>query len=164
MKTNKLLIKSTNWILAGLMGLFGFAGCDRFAVDEYGTPSAKYTVKGAVVNEATDKPIAGIRVGYYPVEWDEDAFGPEPEYGRKSNAFVLTDANGGFTLSEIMFPNKEILPVYLEDIDEEENGLFQSKIVPVDFSNAKHSGKPGNWYRGEYTVTQNIQLAEVEIE
>ena len=162
----RLLIKYTNWILASLMGLFGFTGCRLFdpSATEYGVPSATYTVKGAVVNEATEVPIAGIRVGYSPEMWDEDAFGSEPEYGRESNAFVLTDANGGFTLSGIMFPNKEILPVYIEDVDEEENGLFQSKMEKIDFSNATHSEKSDSWYNGEYTITTTIKLAEVEIE
>ena len=83
----RFLIKGINWILAGIMGLFGFTSCRErghewdFPVQpEYGVPYASYTVKGAVVNEATDDPIAGIRVGYYPEDWDEDAFGPEPEY------------------------------------------------------------------------------------
>ena len=176
MKMKKLLIKCTNWILAGIMGLLGFAGCDRTAVPmygdpypneypEYGVPYTMYTVKGAVVNEATGEPIAGIRVGYYPEDWDEDAFGPEPEYGRESDAYVLSSTNGGFTLASDFFDYGKnlVLPVYIEDIDGEENGSFQSKKVEVDFSNAVQSGITGNWYGGEFTVTTNIQLAEIEI-
>ena len=161
-----LLIKSTNWILAGIIGLFGFAGCstDDYPV-EYGTPSADYTVKGAVVNEATGEPIPGIRVGYYPQEWDEDVFGPQPQYWEYT-AHVVTSTNGEFTLTTMMFPlgSDKIVPVYVEDIDGEENGSFGAKMVDVDFTDAVHSGNPGNWYSGMYTVTTTIQLAEVQID
>ena len=172
MKMKKIFIKCTNWILAGIMGLLGFAGCDRTDVPEYGVPyveygvpSATYTVKGAVVNEATGASIAGIRVGYYPEVWDEEAFGTESEYYWESNAHVITNANGGFTLTSDFFDYGKnlVLPVYVEDIDGEENGSFQSKKVDVDFKNAVQSGTTGNWYGGEYTVTTNIQLAEIEI-
>ena len=169
MKTKILFIKCTNWILAGLIGLLGFAGSLIFGCVEYGSPSADYTVKGAVVNNATGKPIKGIRVGYFPEVWDEDIYGPYPENyrGRESNAYVITNTKGGFKLTANRFPlgsNNKILPVYVEDIDEEENGLFQSKMVEADFEKSVHSGKPGTWYEGEYTVTKTIKLTEIENE
>ena len=81
---------------------------------------------------------------------------------RELNAYVLTNANGGFTLSGSMFPDKNLIPVYVEDIDGEENGLFQSKMVEVDFNDAVQTEKPGNWYGGEFTITTTIQLTEIE--
>ena len=167
MKVKKLLIKSTNWMLAGLIGLFGFAGCQDSEKEnrvEYGVPSADFTVKGAVVNEADGKPIAGIRVGYSPAEWNEDAYGPKPEYYWDIETFVITNANGAFTLTNREYRGFGIIPVYVEDIDGEENGLFQPKKVDVNFKGAVQSGKPSGWYSGVYTVTTTIQLAEVEIE
>ena len=171
MKIKKLFIKCTNWILAGLISTLGFAGCWKFGVDEYGvkpveygTPHADYTVKGTVVNEASGGPISGIRVGYYPQEWDEDVFGPPSVY-YGSKAYVITDTNGEFKLTANSSRNSNnTIPVYVEDIDGEENGLFQPKMAEVDFSNAVHSGKTEHWYRGEYTVTTTIQLTEIEID
>ena len=164
----KLFIKSTNWVLAGIMGLFGFTGGLVISCPEYGMPHADYTVKGSVVNEATGKPIPGIRLGFSPAEWDEEAFGPKPEdYYWKSNVYVKTNINGGFTLTDFMFPlrsNNPILPVYAEDIDGEVNGLLQAKKVDVDFKNAVLIKKPKSWYKGGYTVTTTIKLVEVEIE
>ena len=174
MKIKKLFIKYVNWILASLISMLGFAGCYRIfespkeygppPAPEYGTPHADYTVKGAVVNKATGGPITGIRVGYYPQEWDEDVFGPPSVY-YGSKAYVITDTMGEFKLTATSFPNSNNkLPVYVEDIDGEENGLFQPKMAEVDFSNAVHSGNPGHWYEGEYTVTTTIQLTEVKVE
>ena len=151
----KLFIKSTNWLLAGIMALFGFAGC-KYDTPLYGVPSADYTVKGTVVNEKDGKPITGIRVGFFPVGWHEDAFGPKPEYYLGPETFVISNTNGGFTLTNRDYGS---FRVYLEDIDGEENGLFQPKKVDVDFS-----GASGSWDIGEFTVTTTIQLAEVEIE
>jgi hypothetical protein len=54
------------------------------------------------------------------------------------------------------------LPVSIEDNDRIKNGLFQSEIIEVDFSNAVRSGKATHWYDGEYTVTQNVELVEIE--
>ena len=153
----KILIKSVNWILTSLIALFGFTGCPPFK-GLYAAPSARYTVKGAVVNEAAQSPIEGIRVGYYPAEWDEDAFGPKPEYN-PSIAFVITSTNGDFTLTSVFADRGDnvIIPVYVEDVDGAENGLFQSKKIDVDFKDAV-------WHNGEFTVTTTIQLTAVEID
>jgi putative lipoprotein (rSAM/lipoprotein system) len=79
--------------------------------------------------------------------------------------FVTTNAKGEFKLTENSFDSpKQIIPVFVQDIDGEENGLFQSEIIEVDFSKAVQSGKPGHWYGGEYTVTMNVELTEVEPE
>ena len=162
----KLFIKSTNWILAGIIGLFGFAGCQDSEKEmrvEYGVPSADFTVKGAVVNEKDGKPVAGIRVGYSPSEWNEEAFGPKPEYYWETAPFVISNTNGAFTLTAKGYFRDNIATVYLEDIDGEENGLFPPKKVDVDFKGAVQSGKPSGWYGGVYTVTTTIQLVELEI-
>jgi len=50
----RTFLKRMNWTLAGIIGLLGFAGCEK----ESGT---NYTVKGEVVNKEDGKPIAGIR-------------------------------------------------------------------------------------------------------
>ena len=158
----KSLFKSFNWILTGLIGILGFAisGCPMRV--EYGVPNAKYTVKGRVVSEAND-PIEGIRVGFSPKVWDEDIFDPPPEYYDYSpDPYVMTNAEGGFTLTTSGFPSaNKTLNVYVEDT---ENGLFQPKMFPVDFSGVKPVGGSGNWYEGEYTVTRTFQLAKIEID
>jgi len=153
-----------NWTLAGILGLLGFSGCNKFGVDEYGTPHADYTVKGAVFNKATGKPLAGIRVAYNCESCITLMYGVLPTH-YASKAHVMTNAKGEFKLTDRfdagepqMIGNKGILPVYAED----RNGVFQNEILPVDFSNAEHSGNAKGWYKGEYTVNVNVELTEIE--
>ena len=156
MKTNRReFIKKMNWALAGILGMMGFAGCDVIQPkEEYGTPHADYTVKGTVVNKATKKPIEGIRVRYD----DSSQMFQAPNH-------VLTNTKGEFKLSNQFFPeNYKILPVVVEDIDGEKNGSFKSETLQVNFKDAVHSGKPQSWYKGEYTVTLNVELSEKENE
>ena len=180
MKINRVIINGINLALAGILSLLGFVGCQKNApLDEYGSPHADYTVKGTVVNKATGKPIEGIRVGYDPINWAIAMYGviatifqPKSKvletndvksgetYGERQH--VLTDAKGEFKLTDPLFQEKnKAIPVYVQDIDGEENGLFQSDTLEVDFSKAVQTGKPDGWYEGEFTVTVNVELNEI---
>ena len=162
MKTNRReFIKSINWGLAGVIGLLGFAGCDIIGAKEYGTPHGDYTVKGSVVNKATGKPIEGIRVGYSCEFCGGLMYGVLPA-PYQPKAHVLTNSKGEFKLTDDFFPEKDLkLPVYVEDIDGDKNGSFNSEYLEVDFRNAEHSGKAKSWYKGEYTITVNVELTEI---
>ena len=161
MKINRTFIKGTNWALAGLISLLGFTNCEKEARLEYGTPNADYTVKGTVVDKANGKPIEGIRVGYDSGPQMGVMYGVQPT-PYKPKVSVLTDAQGEFKLTENTFPaSDQIIPVFVDDIDGEKNGLFQSDTLHVDFSKAEHSGKTNSWYEGEYTVTVNVELTEI---
>ena len=162
MKINRrMFLKRMNWTLAGIIGMLGFAGCDKFGV-EYGTPYADYTVKGAVVHKANGKPIEGIRVGYDCELCGRVMYGVIPT-PYEPKAHVLTNAKGEFKITKSFPPDKNLtLPVYVEDIDDEKNGLFQPEYLQVDFKDAVHSRKQTHWYDGEYTVTLNVELTEIE--
>jgi len=170
MSTKKAFFKGVNWALAAIIAMLGFAGCDKIAAEEYGVPHADYTVKGAVIDKATGKPIKGIRVGYSPY------FYVTPEYGVRQTPYqpkshVLTNDKGEFVLKDNftrgglqVIDNVLVFPVFVEDIDGALNGLYESELLQVDFSKATKSGKPKSWYEGEYTVTQNIELTPAEVE
>jgi len=159
--TRRAFIKKMNWALAGIIGMLGFADCDKiFSKEEYGTPHADYTVKGKVVNKATGTPIEGIQVGYH--NGPSFMYGPPPA-NWKPKAHVLTNEKGEFKLTD-SFDIGQAHPIYVEDIDGEKNGLFKSEFLEVDFKDAVRSGKQKSWYKGEYTVNMNIELTEIEKE
>jgi putative lipoprotein (rSAM/lipoprotein system) len=161
----RTFIKKMNWGLASIIGLLGFGGCEIiYPKVEYGVPHADYTVKGVVSNKATKKPIEGIRVGYGCQSCPQSEYGVIPT-PYQPKAHVLTNAKGEFKLTDSTFPEKNLkLPVYVEDLDGEENGLFETEILEVDFSKAEQTKKSKSWYEGEYTVTLNVELTETEKE
>jgi len=163
----RTFLKRMNWTLAGIIGMLGFSGCDKIGIGsvEYGVPHSDLTVKGAVVNKATGKPIEGIRVGYSCEFCTGTMYGVIPA-PYKPKAHVMTNAKGEFKLTERSYnlqsnENGQI-PVFVEDINNEENRLYQSEYLEVDFSKGEHSGKSTHWYEGEYTVALNVELTEIE--
>jgi len=161
----RAFIKKINWVLASGISMLGFANCEKFGTKEYGVPHADYTVKGAVTNKKSGKPVGGIRVGYFCESCPVPDYGTMPTpYTPKS--YVMTNTNGEFKLTdrfyagEYMIDNKT-LPVFFEDVDGEKNGLFQTESVQVDFSKAERTKKSKGWYEGEFTVTKDIELTEI---
>jgi len=165
MKINRAFIKGTNWALAGLISMLGFTGCIKENELEYGVPNADYTVKGTVVDKATGKPIKGIQVvltAPYTYTGIVPMYGIMPTpYSKKDS--VITNTNGEFKITEnlITDPSLKTL-VYAEDIDGEQNGLYKSDTLQVDFSNAEKTKKSKNWYDGEFTVTVDVKLEEIK--
>ena len=146
----RTFLKRMNGVLASAIGILGFAGCEK-------ETGANFTVRGAVVDKTTGKPITGIRVGY-----DSGYLGPQPMYGvrpmpYKPKAHVTTNTKGEFKLTDRfndveiqVVDNKQMLPVYVHDVDGEENGCYQPEYLQVEFP------------KGEHTVTQNVELTEIE--
>ena len=160
MNVKKTLVKGTNRILTGLLSMLGFAALG-FSACAYGSPHADFTVRGTVVNKANEAPIPEIRVGFAPTVWDEDAFGPQPEYGWRPNIYVFSNERGEFRLTRGDFPiRNKVLPVFVEDVE----GLFQSEMFKVSFENVRPVGGDRNWYAGEYIVTTTFHLTKVKVE
>ena len=165
MKMNKFFIKSVNWALAGVLSLLGFVSCEKTKTElEYGSPYAEYTLKGTVVNKATGKPITGIHVGYSPNFVGMLMYGVPP-VPYKPKAYVTTNSRGEFKFTDTFHgeewvEGKPVLPVYVQDIDGEENGSFQSEYLQVDFSEAELIRKSKKWSVGEYTLTIQVALNE----
>jgi len=152
----RAFIKRMNWSLAGIIAMLGFAGCDIIGAEKYGCPHTNYnvyTVKGAVVDKATRKSIAGIRVGYICVSC------PVPEYGVMPTPFVpkshvMTNAKGEFVLTDRfdddefqVIDNNRTLPVFVTDV---ENGRYQSEVLQIEFP------------KGKNTVTvDDVELTEI---
>ncbi len=159
MKIKKNLIRLANIFLASLLAIFGFSNCEDVRM-EYGVPNADYNLKGKVTDKSDSKPIKGIKVMFYPFPQAIAEYGVIPYSYRTFNADT-TDINGNFNLNE-NFSIGEIqgdtIPVYVQDIDGEENGLYQDTIIKVDVKNAVRSGKRTDWYDGKFSVEKNIEL------
>jgi len=157
MKINITFLKVANCALAGLISILSFSGCKKSGLEEYGVPKADYTFKGSVVNKADEKPIEGIRVGYIT------AFQPIIPTPSNLKASVATDAKGEFVITKNIYPifSYQTITVYVEDIDGEEYGLFQSDTLDVDFSDAQQTKRSDKWYDGEFTVIKNVELNKI---
>jgi len=162
MAIKKSFIRGINLVLAALLTMLGFSKCTEPEV-EYGVPNADYTVKGSVVDKADSKPIKGIRIGFvrvYPEPVLMYGVMPQPYRSLKADT---TDVNGTYNLSDkftIGQIQDNILPVFVQDIDGTENGLYNDTILNVDFENVKPTGKAKNWYEGEYTLDVKVELTK----
>ena len=136
----RIFIKRMNRTLAGMIGILGFAACEKES-------GVNFTVIGSVVNKENGKPVAGVHVGYVGSGYYCKCC-PRPMYGTtptpyKPKANVMTNKIGEFKLSdrfldeELQIVNNNLtLQVYVHDAA---NGLFQPEIVLVDFSRGKHT-------------------------
>lgn len=162
MKKYQSFFKTLNIFLTGLLAIFGFSNCEPRM--EYGTPNADYTVKGKVLNKVDSKPVKGIRVGYTPFPGAVTMYGVLPMPYNPSIADT-TDTAGDYKLTqnygigEIQGPE---VPVYIQDIDGIENGLFQDTTINVNFENAVKTGKRTDWYDGELTIELEVKLTPKE--
>jgi putative lipoprotein (rSAM/lipoprotein system) len=163
MKINRRgFLKKMNAVLASLIGMLGFANCHKveYGPEMYGSPHADYTIKGAVTDKLTGKPLAGIRVRYID-RFADFMYGP-PQTDFSPMPSVLTDEKGEYKLTGDFFPikNDEKLPVYYAEDTEYEEHLYNAQYIEVSFKDAEQVKKSNGWYDGEYLVNQDIELSE----
>ena len=128
-------------ILSACLVLLGFSACDIINTGcEYGVPSANYKVSGIVVSSDDEKkPIENIRV--VMVEYYEREF----LYGDT----VFTDSGGKFEIKRDDGYTYNQFKIKIQDVDGEDNGLFEDVEQVIEFKNSDYKGGDGSWYRGE---------------
>ncbi|MCD7937306.1 MAG: radical SAM-associated putative lipoprotein [Tannerellaceae bacterium] len=137
-------------IISFILFIFGFGSCDEAGPnggfqDEYGCPYAIYKLNGKVMDAAQEEqPVRGIRVSFNPV----DPAGEPYLWGDT----VFTDKNGVFKMEHQNVPYKEWL-VTFEDVDGEENGMYESKQQLIKVASEDYKGG-GRWYSGEVDMEQ----------
>lgn len=105
-KKNEQWLRYSNRALSGLLMLFGFVSCDNGGGDipvEYGMPSAKYRVKGKVIDADTQEPVPGIEVVTGAVHTGD---------GKEWLSYpdtLITDKDGAFATERTEFPSKNIV-------------------------------------------------------
>lgn len=142
-------------LLSFFLVLLGFSSCDNGAA-EYGTPNAKFIVKGKVVDKG-DKAINGLKV----------ALGRAIDIGDgiKRTYYIdsiNTDKNGVFKLSVEEFPSSQKFVIKYEDIDKEENGLYGTVTDTVRFVDPSFTNGNNKWYVGETTKDLGTVTLEPE--
>ena len=155
------LIKSTNWILAGILSLLGFVGCEGTL--EYGTPSANYTVKGMVVDKTTGKPIAGIQVSIPRVNHHQrqtSSFIPDqPVITSEVHDTLYTKENGHFEYKYAGIQTNDSTNIIIQFEDITEIKRYKTDSTKVTFFQSDLKGGSG-WYQGGATKEIEVKLDE----
>jgi putative lipoprotein (rSAM/lipoprotein system) len=147
-KTHRCLLKSVNWVLAGILSMLGFSGCEikKVGPEEYGTPHATLSLHGKVTGK-DGKPVENINVKL-----------SEPIYVDS----VSTDAAGGYSFTLDVYSIDEF-NVIASDIDGELNGSYQSDTVRVKITEEDYYDKgDGKWNNGSADKEVDIELKEKE--
>lgn len=126
-------------VISFILVLLGFSSCD-WGGAEYGTPNAKYIVKGQVVDAQSENSIEGIKTALgLPSEQD----GVKGVYYIDS---VYTGKDGKFEVDIRDYPEIRKLVLKVEDSDKK---IFETRVDTIDFKDSNFSKGDGDWYMGE---------------
>lgn len=141
-KSKKRLLVWVNQILSGMLVLLGFASCVGESPDEYGSPYAKYEIKGKVVDYGQNPvPDARIIVKQGRV--------------REGNGFRLSMADTVYTAKDGTYLyNEEGLTEVFRIVCEDTSGECKSDSTDVT---PKTTGGKG-WYEGTSSDEVNFEL------
>ena len=139
-KTIKFFRIQYGKIITFILGLMGFAaGC--FPRVEYGSPYAKYTLKGDIKSSQTEQPIENIQVQI------------------NNNNETLSDTDGNFSISFNGYVYGDSISVSFIDIDSNENGEYEKLDTFVIFNDPPTGGDDA-WNMGHTEETISIKLNE----
>jgi len=167
-KIFRTFIKGTNWALADLMGLLGFACSeDDYPAPEYGSPYADFMVTGKVTNEQ-GVPLSDVRIVVPKVDQYQ-----KPTAGFIPGQTFFTEAvddtlyaapNGSFEYTYHGFPINDTTNIHLKFEDLSANSQLSPDSVKVAFLPADIKGGEDGWYRGKAEKNINITLKRKEDE
>jgi putative lipoprotein (rSAM/lipoprotein system) len=142
--------KGYNKIIAILLSLLGFSGCEDplNTKAEYGVPSADFIVKGKVLSKTSSLSIPNIRV----ILKDTSAHATvEPDT-------VYSNSEGNYELKVTDFPTDNTYNLNFSDIDGTLNGEYASKDTLIEFVAPVFTNGDGHWYSGKTTKEATIKL------
>ena len=162
----RTFIRKMNCGLAGIIGMLGFAGCEKIIPKaEYGTPYANYTVKGTVVDKATGKPIEGIRVVVPRVDHHQrttSSFIPDKSIisvDVHDTTYTKKDGVFEFKYSGIQTNDSTNMMMKFEDVAEN----YKSDSAKITFFQSDLKGGSG-WYQGSASKEIDIKMNHQERE
>ncbi|HYX06311.1 MAG TPA: radical SAM-associated putative lipoprotein [Bacteroidales bacterium] len=135
------LLKTGNYLIAALMALLGFSvSCENSTRVEYGTPSAKFILKGKITSSETDIPIENIRI----IMQSDTAY---------------SDADGNYQVVDKWgFPSDQTYLVQFQDFDGIANGTFAALDTLVEYKDPVFTDGDGKWYEGETSKEFNVRM------
>ena len=122
--------------------------CGGESLDEYGSPTADFEIKGNVT-DPQGNPVPNIRVA------ETGAYGNFNETRSDSKGYYTTEWKGGYSRGPYTFS--------FTDTDGPLNGGdFAERIVEVTFKNADLISPGSGWYEGVYSKTIDVTLTPKE--
>ncbi len=142
----------TSRLIAGILALLGFSGCHISINDDdggmymYGTPTARFEIKGRVTDRAGD-PVKDIKM-----------IVKSPGNSEYELGVGITNSFGYYSVDGI-WPGGQSLNVVAEDIDGDKNGgEFATKDRMIRIESTDYVGGEG-WNRGKVIKTADFTLA-----
>jgi putative lipoprotein (rSAM/lipoprotein system) len=147
---HRSMLKGANWILVGILSMFGFSGChkERYGLEEYGTPYATFSFHGKVTDK-NESPVKDIKIEV-------------TEQGASVMNPMLTDKSGGYSMTFSTFPAEDF-KVIVSDIDGEANGSYKNDTIQVTITKDDYYKQgEGNWNRGSAAKEVDVVLKDKE--
>ncbi len=130
-------------VISFFLVLLGFNSCNIIdPKDEYGVPSAKFKVKGQVIDAETENSIENIKAAL-GLSFEQD--GIKGVYYVDS---VYTGKDGKF---EVDIRDYSGSLKFVLKIEDSEKKIFETRVDTIDFKGSDFSNGDGNWYDGEAT-------------
>ena len=144
-------------LLTQVLTLLGFQACDILGGRvEYGCPNVDYTIKGTVCDES-GRPVEGIRVVVHRAFPPKDGVILDNMIFAKDTLYTDSEGKAGYSRNDF---SSGIATVYLDDVDGEKNGEFES--MTISDINAKQTKKGSGWYDGAYEASFDATLKAKE--
>jgi putative lipoprotein (rSAM/lipoprotein system) len=145
------MVRGYNQIIALVLSLLGFAGCEDLIGPEpkceYGTPHADFVINGKIQSKLNNQAVPNIRV----IVKDTTEGWNTP----LDTAF--SDGSGNYTINFSEFPIDKAYLLSVSDVDGASNGEYADKDTLVEFKNPQYIGGDG-WYKGVATKTADIKI------
>lgn len=143
-------LKVCNGLLSGALALLGYASCDSSdePAEEYGTPYAKYEIKGKVTDRDTKAAIEGARVIVKPMQWKSDETFPPQAFDT-----LQTDKDGNY-----LYQNEMTVIDRFRVVCEDPSGALKADSATIKMDPQGGEG----WFQGSDSQEVDFELKKQE--
>lgn len=143
-------LKVCNGLLSGALALLGYASCDSSdePAEEYGTPYAKYEIKGKVTDRDTKAAIEGARIIVKPMQWKSDETFPPQAFDT-----LQTDKDGNY-----LYQNEMTVIDRFRVVCEDPSGALKADSATIKMDPQGGEG----WYQGSDSQEVDFELKKQE--